>query len=751
MFLDDHPRDTVPNPVSFSMNYTIMVPPSVASGKEARGLLEKALDLGLKPAQAASANLRKLSLYLPAALSARVNAHPNQIGKNDLIGGLITAAIAQGNGHGAKVAHADHPGDLRKWNLHRIQEEMVAVLCKGIRGQKITLLEGSTGIGKSRVIARAALELPAKTKIGVFAPTLAVLYQLFNEFLATTRALKADSPTLALYVGRRNFVDQQRLEESIATLREAGAIEPAERARIWMKQGGPAITKTSRALQKHLPVAWLVDDLLEVVPEVSPSTVACDELSKPCPGLAVYQEAKEGLEEARVIFSTHTMFCLSALQIRTGRPALFMRFDAVFIDEAHQLEEALANCTGSELSLRHLRSSIREGYGRKKVSPSQWHQIEALIGKCQDELVAMPDDYVVPAGVVGDRHYQEFRHHAEALAKQLKELEVSEDSLWLERIKRWRYCLEQIVSYRFDTRVTFSPRLRLPNVTVGPSFLRDYFECLWQTTQSACLLSATLYVAQKPGQYSSRFMRMKLCIPSERAVDVRPFIAPWIYNSPTLYKPGPDVAEVFAYPGEPADSACELKSWFNLISRSIGVIAKEAAGGTLVLCNSYADTQAIGDLLKPSLKSRLLAQTRDDSAKALASFFKDRARDGKRPVWLATGAAWIGLDLRDEAAEEAADDWILTDLVIPRSPMGRNRTAAHIARISRLGFEQELLDAAFTLRQGLGRLIRREGLAKRNIWFLDGRIHTKRGLFHKVNILLRNYPKHQECHPALTA
>jgi hypothetical protein len=104
-------------------------------------------------------------------------------------------------------------------------------------------------------------------------------------------------------------------------------------------------------------------------------------------------------------------------------------------------------------------------------------------------------------------------------------------------------------------------------------------------------------------------MRMKLCIPSERVVEVRPFIAPWIYNSPTL-TPGPDVAEAFAYPGEAADSGHELKSWFNLISRSIGVIAKEAAGGTLVLCNSYADAQAMGDPLGPRLKSRLLAPRR---------------------------------------------------------------------------------------------------------------------------------------------
>lgn len=132
---------------------------------------------------------------------------------------------------------------------------------------------------------------------------------------------------------------------------------------------------------------------------------------------------------------------------------------------------------------------------------------------------------------------------------------------------------------------------------------------------------------------------------------------------------------------------------------------------------------------------------RDNSVNALTAVFKVKARDGQRPVWIATGPAWTGLNLRDELAENAADDRILTDLVITRSPMGRNRTAAHMSRVSTLGFEHELLDAAFTLRQGLGRLIRREGLKDRRIWFLDGRIHTKRATFYKFSSLIRTYPR----------
>jgi ATP-dependent DNA helicase DinG len=283
---------------------------------------------------------------------------------------------------------------------------------------------------------------------------------------------------------------------------------------------------------------------------------------------------------------------------------------------------------------------------------------------------------------------------------------------------------------------------------VGPSYLRNYFETLWDNCESACLLSATLYVCEKPGQFSSRFIRLKLGIPPDRALDSKPFIAPWIYNSPTLYTADPDDALAFAYPG--GEAPLELENWFTTIASSISIIAKDAVGGTLVLCNSYADTEALGNRLN-ALKQRLIIQMRGDSVKPLTALLKAKARDGERPVWLATGPAWTGLNLRDDLAKNASDDRILTDLVITRSPMGRNRTAAHMARVSRLGFEQELLDAAFTLRQGLGRLIRREGLRERRVWFLDGRIYTERGTFYKINALLRTYPHRGGKHAATTA
>ncbi len=103
------------------------------------------------------------------------------------------------------------------------------------------------------------------------------------------------------------------------------------------------------------------------------------------------------------------------------------------------------------------------------------------------------------------------------------------------------------------------------------------------------------------------------------------------------------------------------------------------------------------------------------------SVCEDRFRShGHRPVWIATGGAWTGLDLSDSGVS-AVEDTLLTDLIVTATPFGMVRTSTHLSRVSRTGFINEKRAALMMLRQGLGRLIRREGLMHRRLWFLDGR------------------------------
>lgn len=79
-----------------------------------------------------------------------------------------------------------------------------------------------------------------------------------------------------------------------------------------------------------------------------------------------------------------------------------------------------------------------------------------------------------------------------------------------------------------------------------------------------------------------------------------------------------------------------------------------------------------------------------------------------------------GIDLSDKAVPAHAD-FGCTDLYIPRIPYRTNQSLTHYRRAQELK-SAEILEAARTLKQGMGRLVRREGLLERHIWIGDQRL-----------------------------
>ena len=80
-----------------------------------------------------------------------------------------------------------------------------------------------------------------------------------------------------------------------------------------------------------------------------------------------------------------------------------------------------------------------------------------------------------------------------------------------------------------------------------------------------------------------------------------------------------------------------------------------------------------------------------------------------------SGQAAIGLGIVPER------DRLLTDLVLPRVPRGTEHSPIHQARRAWMPTAEQDR-AAFQFRQGIGHLIRREGVRDRRLWVLDGRI-----------------------------
>lgn len=173
-----------------------------------------------------------------------------------------------------------------------------------------------------------------------------------------------------------------------------------------------------------------------------------------------------------------------------------------------------------------------------------------------------------------------------------------------------------------------------------------------------------------------------------------------------------------------------------------------AKGGVLVLCTAYADVRALETNLRDLLGERLVAQAPGRRFQGLLNDFRRIHAKGLRPVLIGVGTAWTGVDLSDSEVSPEQDT-LLTDLVITRLPVSLNSSLSMQQRVNAMGLYPLVNETLLTLKQGLGRLIRRDGVTSRHIWFLDGRADASyqwngmHRLTSGVRRMLRDYSKHE--------
>ena len=234
------------------------------------------------------------------------------------------------------------------------------------------------------------------------------------------------------------------------------------------------------------------------------------------------------------------------------------------------------------------------------------------------------------------------------------------------------------------------------------------------------LASATLYVMDAHGNSKCDYLRSILYAPLDRISTPTPVIEPSIYRVPTVFIPTPSKAADLC---PPSNRERDGPQWHTHLAQQITVIAHQAKGGTLVLLTAYQDIEALATLLKQSgiADERIVAPSANQKFKLSERQFREKHAAGMKPILLGLGTAWTGIDLADTSLPPNKDT-LLTDLVIGRVPVGLNRTNAMNHRVERLGMYPIVNEALLTFKQGLGRLIRRNGVKDRKIWILDGRI-----------------------------
>lgn len=371
----------------------------------------------------------------------------------------------------------------------------------------------------------------------------------------------------------------------------------------------------------------------------------------------------------------------------------------------------------------HIPSFIANEYGpvpAKSVKAVQ--ELSTLL-----QTSTLEDDGLVNLAQADDAIKSGIRLHLERISSLLKSKSYNN----VERIDLVRRVISNTLAVlegksTDSVYLTFSPDRRYPTISTGKSNLGLILGGLWKAIRGgAVLASATLYIKNQYGEDKCDYICDILAIPSSRLHMTSPVIAEWVTSVPTLNIPSATAARAIARPRPPVDDARLIQDWLDNVAKRIEIIFKQARGGTLVLATSYAQLSVLNAHLHDSgIPAELIyVQEKNRKLAVTEQAFREAHAKGQRPIWLALGAAWTGLNLREINTE--IEDTLLTDLVIVCCPFGMNRTNTMNARIEAKSMNPIIKEALMMLKQGLGRLMRDATQTDRNIWFLDGRIYCE--------------------------
>lgn len=665
--------------------------------------------------------------------------------------------IAMGCPSNALQVQPESVGLIPKSNPQRMFFER---LMHGLAFKSVVFCEGSTGIGKSRVIAAAAL---LKYREGIKPIVLSLpTVSLVEHMYAELRALDAADVKYGILPGAGEFVDDLELKQYMDAADMDPDLPVDEAVRSWVQEGAPTLD-ADRPLARQLGVnaRWLMEDLraLAVTMPVEQfrlsSTKGADQSDQSKLEGIEQSQARELLTQVRlatsekydIILCTHAMLALNEKTLWSLLP----RPKLLFIDEAHLFESTVSNMNSETLSLTSLRARLLLTKRAEKLSSptrkidESLSIVRALLGQLR-ELGVSADMGAQSLCLTELANEPGFTAQAGQIFDQCAKLHKALNSKVLKGVKKLenhRKALELIVkseqapfnNVRID--VTYSPILHYPSLSCGPTSVQRQLSHIWRCAdQGVGLISATLYTPNSHGQLSADYLQNVLNVPFERAQQAIPVTDPYIYQAPQLWLPDWQLAKTLRPPKVNApDYEQDLNQWHEaLLEQLVPILSLDresaavppAKGGVMVLLTSYRDIQKLNALMKErheAIWQRCVFQSPDVPFRQTEAQYRAKyIQAAGHPILFALGGAWTGLDLVDRNAKDPKQDNLLTDLVIARLPIGLNQSNTMKTRTEYMGVTPIVHEALLTLKQGLGRLIRRNGVQNRRLWILDGRI-----------------------------
>lgn len=602
---------------------------------------------------------------------------------------------------GGKISHA-----LPGYRERNAQLEMAQLVEQAIAEKRPTLLEASTGTGKSLGYLIPVV-MTGKTAI-LSTGNKALQDQLFCKDIPFVQRHVRPFEA-ALMKGKGNYLCLDRFEQYKIDWPEMAG-EGSVYQQLAERTNDSAFEGDFEQISFKVP-----DELKQAI---NVDSDACSGNKCPLYSECYYYKMREEVKNAQVVVVNHDLLLLDAL---SGRRLLPPK-DVVVVDEAHNLEDVATNVFTTEVTRSRVTSLLALKELKKIVKDDTRDVVNRLLQvlweRMEQKFIGAKSDTVPLTARV-----EEGLHLASSLDKVVKDLEKGkpmnlsekEEDLYEKMVKRAENLASDIrraFSVESSNHVYYLKREQRHNaecisammvpLDVSP-FLNDHF---FKKRETVVVTSATIAAPD------FEYFRSRVGMTDERTIERRlPLVFDYRQNA-LLYIPR-DI-------GAPAYGVgAEVQHYERIIAERMLQLVKLSRGRAFLLFSSKRMLNSVYDRIASHLEYPLLKQGNMSTAEMTRQF-----RDAGNAVLFGLRSFWEGVDVAGDA---------LSLVVIDKLPFTPPDDPVHKARRDlaekKYGKGQgyglyEVPQVIIKLKQGVGRLIRRD--TDRGVMaILDGRMHTK--------------------------
>ncbi len=612
---------------------------------------------------------------------------------------------------------------LEDYELRPQQLDMARAVLDTLERERHLIVEAGTGTGKT--LAYLIPSLLSGKRVIVSTGSKALQEQLFHKDLPFLQEVWDEPFDAVLLKGRRNYLCKARLDEMLFDPK----FRAPDDALHW-----PVIESWATTTEDgdRAEVPGLPDDY-STWSDLSIGSEGCTGSKCKHYETCFVTKARRRAQEAKVVVVNHHLF-LADLALRdTGFGEILPEADAVVFDEAHHLEELASEYFGKQASnwrVSELTGDIRKALKQEGLVDDDVDQAARLVtahGTSMFTLFAfgIPEGRYPLTTVLRGRQADKIAESHREFASALTDLE-----------RALRRCVglgdtgtklaERAVSLKFDVdallrandeRYIYLLEIRDRGVYLQASPI-DLAELmrkkLLEKHDSLVFTSATLSTGNDFSFFKRR-MGMAPVSRKDETMDAWPIdelllgpVFDYAHQS-LIYVP-----KRLPVPNDPKymDGFCQIVRYL------VGI----TGGRAFILFTSWANMRTAHERLAPELADELGLPVYIQGSRPKAELI-DVFREEPESVLFATSSFWEGVDVPGDALQLVVIDKL--PFASPSDPLNRARMDLLESRGGNSFRDYSVPQAALTLKQGFGRLIRKHddtGV----VAILDSRITKKR-------------------------